>query len=122
VTLQESHYDCLGVERPVTETLVPFGCVHVPSKPADESFVGFDFASELPKGTVLHGAADSVHHMPRGLLSDPQGTGHFVAPDTVLAVDDHPHVFRFYDALSGKEPCGTFKVRAGFLKSGFGFP
>ena len=66
---------------------LPLSRVHVPSLPADEGFIHFDFAAEFGgEATALHGKADAMLHEPCGLLSDAQGPVNFVAADAVFGI------------------------------------
>ena len=66
--------------------------VHVPRFPADESFVGFDFAREFrSQGFVLHRQPDAMEHQPCRLLRDTHVFSDLATADSVLAVQDHPH-------------------------------
>src|SRR6266508_1711392 len=79
------------VLRAATVDLLPaFGRVHVAGFAADEGFVYLDFATEQT-AALLHGEADTVHHVPRALLSDADCTVNLPRGRAVLAVREHPH-------------------------------
>ena len=65
--------------------------MHIAGFAADESFVCFDFTSELRSRSQAQREPDSVIHKPRGFLRDANSPMNFVTADTVLAVDDLPH-------------------------------
>src|ERR1700722_13640345 len=65
--------------------------VHVPSFPADEGLVHFDFAPELgTKEVILQSEPDAMKHEPCSLLGNFQIASNLVATDAVLAVGQHP--------------------------------
>jgi len=92
--LQNSH-DCGFIPAACSaDSPRPFRRVHVAGFAADESFIHFHFnpaPAEFPERSCVHGEADSVEHVPSGLLGDAKSAVDFVAADAVLAVCDHPN-------------------------------
>ena len=68
-----------------------FASVHVPSRPTDKRFVGFDRAGHFVDAAGVHRVADAVKHEPCRGLSHFQITGNLVRANTVLAVGNEPH-------------------------------
>lgn len=67
-----------------------FRFVHVPSFSTDESFVNFDFTTELAALLALLSEPDSVKQKPSGFLGDAKRSRDLATADTVLSVQDHP--------------------------------
>jgi hypothetical protein len=81
--------------------------MHVAGKAADESFIDFNFPAQLSSILILQGKPDTVHHKPRGFLSNPESAGYFITANSILAIAKHPN--------SG-EP--LIKPDCGILKNG----
>jgi hypothetical protein len=68
-----------------------FGNVHIARLSADEGLVYFHFARKFHERTRLNGLANTVHHVPRRLLSDVQMARDLITANAVFAGDDEPH-------------------------------
>src|SRR6266852_2171588 len=93
-TLQDSHNGCFAFHATVDNLLSALVSVHEAGSATDEGLVHFylfAISSESNEILVVQGKANAVHHEPSGLLSDAQGTGHFVGTDSVLRVNNHPN-------------------------------
>jgi hypothetical protein len=93
-TVKQSHNGSLSGDASRAQMLTPSAIrVHVTSLATDESFIHFDFrlwTAELNQRSALQCKPDAMEHEPCGSLSDFQGTPHFIATDSVLAVSEHP--------------------------------
>src|SRR5437588_5631330 len=68
--------------------------VHVARFAADESLIGFHFATiaaQFQKRAVLHGLADSMQHEPSRFLGNADTTVNLVRANPVFAVAQQPH-------------------------------
>src|SRR5258708_6900131 len=90
VSRPHSHDNSFLVAVLVSNTTL---CMHVASFSPDVSLINLYGVFAVPAEFSLpglHHLADAVQHEPSRLLSDPDGTGHLVAGDSVLAVLEHP--------------------------------
>src|SRR5947208_1151373 len=86
--LQDTDHDCLAARAAPVNLLRSLIRVHVPSLAADESFIDFDLAAQLPERAGLHREPDTVQEEPCRLLSDAQRPVSFPRTDSVLRVRD----------------------------------
>lgn len=78
---------------PALETGLAFVPMHIASLRADVSFIDFDsltFTAHRFNRTALESKADTVPHVPSGLLGDSKCAVKFPRTDTVLGVGDEP--------------------------------
>src|ERR1700687_5013563 len=70
--------------------------VHEAREATDHGFVSFDWArtAHLLKAAALHSFADAMKHEPCGLLGNVQIARHFVAANSILAINDQPHSYQ----------------------------
>lgn len=91
----EQRHDChLSGHAATTNHAEPLSLagVHVTALAADVAFVHFHVATvKLVERLRGNRHPQTVQHEPRGFLSDAKVARHFVAADTVLAVDEQPH-------------------------------
>ena len=94
VPLQQTHHGDLADHRPALRDAEALALrrVHVASRAADESLVGFDFAVsvQFPAVLSLPREPQTRENEPRGLLGDAERAAEFVAADAVLAVGEQP--------------------------------
>jgi hypothetical protein len=75
------------------ESFLTFAPVHRASLRANVCFVNFNrfaFTAKLLNRAVLESEANTVSHVPRGLLRDTESAVQFIAADSVLRVGDQP--------------------------------
>ena len=65
--------------------------MHIPSFPADERFVNFNFTGQLGSSLVLHRLTNPMEHEPCGLLSNSKIAGDFTTANAIPAVGNQPH-------------------------------
>jgi len=88
--LKYSHDGSLILDSSSGDFASPNVLVHVASFTADEGLVGLDLAASHARFITMHRHANSVHHEPRRLLSNPKGASDLTGANTVLAVAEHP--------------------------------
>lgn len=64
--------------------------MHIAGFAADVGFIDLNLANHLVEAARLHGEANTVQHVPRGLLRDAERAGEFIRRHTILAVRQHP--------------------------------
>src|SRR5581483_4029542 len=90
-TLKHSHHSRFVLRSSSRDATFALAYVHVPSFPADECFVYFDFAAQFrSEETILQSETETLQHEPSSLLRNSQVAGDFIAGDSVLAIAEHP--------------------------------
>jgi hypothetical protein len=89
-TLKDAHNSSLVFRAGAGDATGLDAQVHVAGLTSDESLIGFDFASHLDDGLIMHRGTDAVKHEPSRLLGDAESTGYFAGANAVLAIAENP--------------------------------